>query len=113
MDHRAIGTGRAGDRFMAAWSDGYWWSNDGLRLYYRDYAGDPKRPPIICIPGLTRNARDFAGVPDRLAGDLRLICVELRGRGARAYATDTMTYVPLTYIQYLEALPRELALERV
>ena len=47
---------------MVAWSDGYWWSNDGLRLHYRDYAGDPSRPPIICIPGLTRNARDFEGV---------------------------------------------------
>src|SRR3546814_6426321 len=68
MDHRAIGTGRAGERFMAAWSDGYWWSNDGLRLHYRDYAADPKRPPITRIPGLTRNARDLQGVADRLAG---------------------------------------------
>src|SRR3546814_20683070 len=49
MDHRAIGTGRAGERFMAAWSDGYWWSNDGLRLHYRDYAGDPTRPTSHCI----------------------------------------------------------------
>src|SRR3546814_4388914 len=39
MDHRAIGTGRAGERVMAAWSDGYRWSDDGLRLHYRDYAG--------------------------------------------------------------------------
>ena len=39
------------------------------------------RPPILCIPGLTRNARDFEGVADRLAGEWRLICVDLRGRG--------------------------------
>ncbi|PWG01555.1 alpha/beta fold hydrolase [Sphingosinicella humi] len=97
---------------MAAWSDGYWWSNDGLRLHYRDYAGDPKRPPIICIPGLTRNARDFEGVAARLAGEWRLICVELRGRGESGYAKDPMSYVPLTYLQDLEALLRELALER-
>ncbi len=97
---------------MADWSDGYWWSNDGLRLHYRDYAGDASRPPIICIPGLTRNARDFEGVADRLAGDWRLICVDLRGRGESAYAKDPMTYVPLTYLQDLEALIAELRLER-
>jgi len=44
------------------YKDGYWWSNDGLRLHYRDYpadAGYADRPPILCMPGLTRNARDF------------------------------------------------------
>ncbi len=97
---------------MADWSDGYWWSNDGLRLHYRDYAGDASRPPILCIPGLTRNARDFEPVADRLAGDWRLICVDLRGRGESAYAKDPLTYVPLTYLQDLEALIAELKLER-
>ena len=97
---------------MAAWSDGYWWSNDGLRLHYRDFAGPGSKPPIICIPGLTRNARDFERVADRLAGAWRVICVELRGRGESAYAKDAMTYVPLTYLQDMEALIRELALQR-
>jgi pimeloyl-ACP methyl ester carboxylesterase len=97
---------------MAEWSDGYWWSNDGLRLHYRDYPGPASRPPIICIAGLTRNARDFEGVAERLAGQWRLICVDLRGRGESAYAKDPMSYVPLTYLQDLEALIRELALDR-
>lgn len=97
---------------MAEWSDGYWWSKDGLRLHYRDYPGGDGRPPILCIPGLTRNARDFAPVADRLAGQWRLICVDLRGRGDSAYAKDPMTYVPLTYLQDLEALIEELKLER-
>ncbi len=97
---------------MATWSDNYWWSNDGLRLHYRDYAGDPSRPPIICIPGLTRNARDFEGVAERLASEWRLICVDLRGRGESAYAKDPMTYVPLTYLQDMEALIRTLELGR-
>lgn len=97
---------------MTAWNDGYWQSNDGLRLHYRDYPGNPSRPPILCIPGLTRNARDFEGVAERLSGEWRLICVELRGRGASEYARDPMTYVPLVYLQDVEALIRELALER-
>jgi pimeloyl-ACP methyl ester carboxylesterase len=97
---------------MAAYTDGYWWSNDGLRLHYRDYAGPADKPPILCLPGLTRNARDFAGVADRLAGEWRLICVDLRGRGESAYAKDPMTYAPLTYLQDIEALIAELKLDR-
>jgi pimeloyl-ACP methyl ester carboxylesterase len=97
---------------MAEWSDGYWWSSDGLRLHYRDYAGREDRPPILCIPGLTRNARDFEAVAARLAGEWRLICVELRGRGESAYTQNPMTYVPLTYLEDVEALIRELVLDR-
>ncbi|GAA4818335.1 alpha/beta hydrolase [Sphingosinicella ginsenosidimutans] len=97
---------------MADWSNGYWESGDGLRLHYRDYAGPASRPPIICIPGLTRNARDFEGVAGRLAGQWRVICIDLRGRGESAYAKDPMTYVPAAYIQDIDALVRELALDR-
>jgi pimeloyl-ACP methyl ester carboxylesterase len=98
---------------MVAWSDGYWESGDGLKLHYRDYAGGGAgRPPILCLPGLTRNARDFEGVAERLAGEWRLICVELRGRGESAYARDPMSYVPATYVQDMEALIAALGLER-
>ncbi|MCG6120106.1 MAG: alpha/beta hydrolase [Blastomonas sp.] len=97
------------------YSDGFWWSNDGLRLHFRDYPARPEnahRPPVICIPGLTRNARDFETVAARLAGDWRVICVNLRGRGDSAYAKDAMSYVPLTYVQDMEALLREQKIER-
>jgi pimeloyl-ACP methyl ester carboxylesterase len=97
---------------MVAWSDGYWVSSDGLKLHYRDYAGGASRPPILCIPGLTRNARDFEGVAERLAGKWRLICVDLRGRGESAHAKDPMTYLPLIYLQDLEALIAALELKR-
>jgi len=97
---------------MVEWSDGYWSSSDGLKLHYRDYAGAASRPPIICIPGLTRNARDFEGVAERLAGDWRLICVDLRGRGESAPAKDSATYVPVTYLADLEALVAALELKR-
>jgi pimeloyl-ACP methyl ester carboxylesterase len=97
---------------MAGWSDGYWESGDGLRLHYRDYGGSATRPPILCIPGLTRNARDFEGVAERHAGTWRVICVELRGRGESAYAKDPMTYMPLSYLQDVEALIAHLGIER-
>ena len=97
---------------MNAWTDGYWWSNDGLRLHYRDYPGDPAQTPVLCIPGLTRNARDFGRLAERLAGRRRVIAVDLRGRGDSAYAKDPMSYVPLTYLQDMEALFADLGLPR-
>lgn len=100
---------------MSRYSDGYWWSNDGLRLHYRDYPADDAhagRPAILCLPGLTRNARDFAELAERLAGHWRVICVELRGRAESAYAKDPMTYVPLTYVQDLQRLLADLNLQR-
>ena len=81
-----------------AWTDGYWTSSDGLNLHYRDYPGRADRPPVICIPGLTRNARDFAPLAETLAGDWRVICLELRGRGESDYAKDPATYVPMQYL---------------
>ena len=92
--------------------DSYWWSNDGLRLHYRDYAGGADKPPILCLPGLTRNARDFEGVAERLAGDWRVIALDFRGRGDSAYTKDPMTYVPLTYVQDVLRLLDELKIER-
>lgn len=97
---------------MAAYEDGVWWSNDGLRLHYRAYAGPGDRPAILCLHGLTRNARDWEPVADRLAGDWRLFCLDMRGRGESAFAPDPMTYNALTYAQDIERFLRERNIER-
>ncbi|OHC94825.1 MAG: alpha/beta hydrolase [Sphingomonadales bacterium RIFCSPLOWO2_12_FULL_63_15] len=98
---------------MSVYNDGYWWSPDGLRLHYRDYAGGGDgRPPLLCLPGLTRNARDFEPLAQRLAGEWRLICPDMRGRAESAYAKDAMTYVPLTYMQDISRLLADLAITR-
>lgn len=99
-------------RNLGSYADGYWWSNDGLRLHYRDYPGREDRPPILCFPGLTRNARDYEALAERLAGEWRLLLVEFRGRGESAYAKDPMSYVPLTYLQDVEALLAEAKIDR-
>lgn len=99
---------------MAEWEDGYWSSKDGLRLHYRDYRASTRsrQLPIICLAGLSRNARDFAEVADRLAGRRRIIVAELRGRGESERARDPMSYVPTTYLEDLGALIDELAFDR-
>lgn len=99
---------------MANWEDGYWSSKDGLRLHYRDYPAEAgaSRLPILCLPGLTRNARDFAAVADRLAGDRRIVAAELRGRGESERAKDPMSYVPATYLEDVSALIEQAGLDR-
>ena len=100
----------------AEFEDRHWTSEDGLRLHYRDYAGPPKladaKSPVICIPGLTRNARDFEALAVRLATRRRVLCPDLRGRGDSAYARDPATYVPPTYVADLVALLEQAGIAR-
>ncbi len=81
----------------ADYADRFWTSRDGLKLHFRDYPGRSDRPPVLCLPGLTRNGRDFSHVAERLAGEWRVLCPDLRGRGDSAYAKDSATYNPLQY----------------
>ncbi len=78
--------------------DRFWTSSDGIKLHYRDYDGPHERPPILCLPGLTRNARDFEPVAARFAGDWRVLSVEFRGRGMSGYDEETSHYHPRTYV---------------
>jgi pimeloyl-ACP methyl ester carboxylesterase len=97
------------------WSDQYWWSGDGVRLHARVYAGpegSEAKPPVLCMPGLARNARDFEALAPHVAQQRQTIVIEFRGRGDSAYAKDPMTYVPLTYVQDVVALLDELGIDR-
>ena len=94
------------------YADRFWTSRDGLKLHYRDYPGRADRPPVLCLPGLTRNARDFSHVAERLAGDWRVICPDLRGRGDSAYAKDSASYNPLQYAEDLTVLLDEQGIDR-
>ena len=83
---------------MPSWTDRFWYSAEGLRLHYRDYEGPRDKPPILCIPGLTRNARDFEPVAERYAGNWRVLCVELRGRGMSDFDPEPSRYTPHYYV---------------
>jgi pimeloyl-ACP methyl ester carboxylesterase len=90
-----------------------WTSADGLTLHYRDYGGAAGRTPILCIPGLTRNCRDFEPVADAFAGDWRVLCADLRGRGQSDYARDSNSYQPLQYAADIVSLLDHLEIDRV
>jgi pimeloyl-ACP methyl ester carboxylesterase len=63
---------------------------DGRRLAYQDTGGDG--PAVLCLAGLTRNARDFAGLALHLAGSHipghRVLRLDSRGRGLSEWADD-------------------------
>lgn len=91
-----------------AYSDGDWQSEDGLTLRYRDYAGGEGKPPLLCLHGLTRNARDFEPLASRFAGEWRLIVPEMRGRGQSEYARDSASYNVEAYVADVVRLLRQL-----
>jgi pimeloyl-ACP methyl ester carboxylesterase len=68
-------------------------SKDGLSLFYRDYAGPgTKALPVLCIPGLTRNSKDFDFIAAAIARTRRVLTVDLRGRGQSAYDPNPANY---------------------
>ncbi len=89
-----------------------WRARDGLMLSARIYSGDPARAPVLCLPGLTRNGRDFADLAAVIAPGRRVICPDMRGRGRSAWASDPATYTPLHYLADVEALLADLAIAR-
>ena len=98
------------------WTDHYWWSSDGIRLHARLYDHradrDQAAMPLLCIPGLTRNARDFEQLAPHLAATRPVYAINLRGRGDSGYAKDAMTYTPLTYVQDVLALLDDIGAHR-
>ena len=78
---------------MADVREVYFAAADGLELFARDY-GDDGLTPVMCLPGLTRNSRDFETVAPRLSPKRRVICPDYRGRGRSQYAADPVTYRP-------------------
>ena len=83
----------AADRY----EDCYFTVRDGLKLHYRDYPGAADRPPLLCLHGLTRNARDWAEFAERYSPGFRVLAPEFRGRGESEYDPSPKRYNPLTY----------------
>lgn len=88
-------------------------TNDGLRLFARDYAVSPsKLPPLLCLPGLTRNSKDFETIAPWLAQSRRVITADFRGRGLSQYAGDATTYRPDMELADMISLLNLLKIER-
>ena len=103
--------------YIVEYNDFWYTSDDGLRLYSRDYskALDNNKPAktILCMHGLTRNSADFEDVCSELADRYRLIVVDQRGRGLSDYDPNYANYNPLIYVQDMFVLLETLKLSSV
>ena len=89
-------------------------SADGLLLYARDYGpGTHGLMPVLCLPGLTRNAKDFHALASRLAPQRRVVAADFRGRGRSQYSPEPATYRPQQELADTLVLMNHLDLPRV
>lgn len=91
----------------ASWDDVYFTSRDGLRLYARCYrAPGSKRPPVLCLAGLSRNSRDFHALASALSTGPHARTVwalDARGRGNSERDRDWKNYVvPIEMLDVLD-----------
>jgi pimeloyl-ACP methyl ester carboxylesterase len=89
------------------WEDIRFTARDGLRLYARCYpAPGSRRKPVLCLAGLTRNARDFHDLSVALsrAGNARSVyALDCRGRGLSDRDRDWRNYViPVEMLDVLD-----------
>ena len=82
---------------ISDFEDRYFSVRDGLRLHYRDYAGADDKPPLLCLHGLTRNARDWTDFAERYSPEHRVLALDFRGRAASDYDPDPSRYLPPVY----------------
>lgn len=81
------------------------------RLAYSECGGGEET--VLCVHGLTRNARDFDFLAEALADDFRIISVDMPGRGDSGWLKDGSLYNYQTYIFDIHYLLRRLNLSRV
>ena len=98
---------------MPKFEEKYFRSRDGLKLYYRDYPGDPAKAPLLYLPGLTRNSADFDRSATHIAPRRRVISADQRGRGRSQHDVNWINYHPGMYVDDMWILLRELRIDRV
>lgn len=89
------------------WRDIFYESFDDLRLHARHYpAPDEKLRSVVCLPGLTRNARDFHTLATYLSTHpekpRNVYCLDYRGRGLSQHDRNWRNYVP--YIELIDTI---------
>ncbi len=85
----------------------------GIELGYVDWGG-PADGTVVCVHGLTRNARDFDALAQALAArGRRVIAIDVSGRGRSSWLGDPMGYVVPHYVGHLSRFLALLGLERV
>jgi pimeloyl-ACP methyl ester carboxylesterase len=88
-------------------------SDGDYGLSYADWGDPGAGRAVVCVPGLTRNGRDFDHLAAVLQEDARVICPDMVGRGLSDPLDDPEQYALPTYVGHMLQLLDGLGLERV
>jgi len=95
-------------------TDYFYPSPDGLRLYCGLHGARRSGGlPVLCLPGLTRNSRDFTALAAHLREGHEVLTPDLRGRGRSAWDPHPAHYQLTTYVQDAFALLQARRVSRV
>jgi pimeloyl-ACP methyl ester carboxylesterase len=83
----------------------------GLRIHYLEW-GDPAKPPLILIHGISRHAHTFDHIAPDFARDYRVIAYDMRGHGDSGWSPEG-AYLVEDHVKDLEGLVRQLGLRRL
>jgi pimeloyl-ACP methyl ester carboxylesterase len=76
--------------------------------------GDPANPRVlVCVHGLTRNARDFDDLAQALSAHYRVICPDIVGRGESDWLTDKLAYNIPQYATDIHVMLHHLGIKEV
>ena len=88
-------------------------AGQGLRLHHTDWGEAGAERVVVCVHGLTRNARDFDALARVLASKARVLCVDVPGRGLSDRLADPALYRVDVYAGLLAAWLERLGLREV
>lgn len=74
-----------------------WWEWNATGVPYPDHV-------VVCVHGLTRQARDFDELARALAPGAAVVCADVAGRGHSDWLQDPMAYQIPTYVNDLALL---------
>ena len=71
-----------------------------VRIHYLTH-GEPSRPAVLCIHGLTGNAHDFDFLAAALAEDFYVIAPDIPGRGLSSHLQHKEFYTNENYLRWI------------
>jgi len=74
------------------------------RIAYADWGKPSASQVVVCVHGLSRNCRDFDFLARDLAGNCRVVCPDVVGRGDSEWLADKGDYRFSTYLSDAAAL---------
>ena len=84
-----------------------------LRLGFTEWGPPAASRTVVCVHGLTRNARDFDALAERLGRQARVICFDVPGRGDSDWLADPRRYDNLNYAVLLRLALARLSVQEV